>query len=137
MKTKLFLTITLVFLLSAYSGFSQTTSFLKLTFDVKDTSKNLISNPNITVYEADKEISKSNINPFSIKLEFNKEFTIEVSAPSLETKTFLINTNVPEIDFIYKYKFHVILDNISTREKPVAKIFLKENAKDFSYILLK
>ena len=136
MKRKLLFTITLAFLLNAYNGFSQETGFLKLRFDIKDTLQNLIEIPIITVFENGKKINKPNANPFSIKLENNKIFTIEVSTPFLGKKIFLIDTKVEEKALIYSYKFHVILDNTSTGEKPVAKIFLKEDGRDFTYILL-
>jgi hypothetical protein len=125
MKTTLFFSILLTLLLNVSVSYSQKTGYLKLHVDVKDSLKNMVNSPDINVYEGDKKISKSNLNPFTIKLVNNKTFFIEISAPFLGKKTFIVDTKTNDYDFIFMHNFHVVLNNsTNTREHPLAKIYI-------------
>ncbi|NMD01254.1 MAG: hypothetical protein GYA62_16250, partial [Bacteroidales bacterium] len=135
--------LTLFFLSFSIISFGQKNGYLKISGQVKS-GKSKISNANINLFENSNKISStvsSTNGDFTFNLDYDKLYTIEISATDYASKKVLVDTKIPEKDLIYKYTFTVELfqkvDGVdySALNKPVTKIVYNSEADAFDYDL--
>ncbi|OFX60965.1 MAG: hypothetical protein A2046_08815, partial [Bacteroidetes bacterium GWA2_30_7] len=97
----------------------------------------------VTVYEGSTQVNRATTGlsgRFNFKLQFNKEYIIEIASSDLVTKKVSINTAIPASEnSIWPYKFTVdLFDDLpgldkSALSKPVTKVKFNEQSEDFEY----
>jgi hypothetical protein len=130
--------------LQSHLSTTDSIGFLKVSGDVEINNKPL-ENSIVTVYENNNKISNLKTMPdgnFSIKLDFDKHYLIEVSKPGLVLKKFEFNTQMPDSadkHMIYPFIFKVVLFpkykdiDLTILDKPLAVINYSKKFRDFFY----
>jgi len=140
-KTKAILLLLFTILIS-FSIYAQgSKGYLEVVGKVK-VGKKMITGADVNVYLNNSKIQSVKTvtdGKFNFKFDIDKEYIVEVSGQGLVTKKVLFETKAPDKDLIYKYSFTVELFesypgiDVSSLNKPVAKVNYNEDADAFDY----
>jgi hypothetical protein len=118
--------------------------YIKVTGNVEQNNKPL-EKAIINIYLNKNKSQQLNTGPdgkFSIDLEFNKDYIIQLSKPGLVTKKFEFNTHLPDSankDINYPFSFTIVLFptyknfDLSILDKPLAIVRYDNQYKEFFY----
>ena len=138
-KAILLLLFTILISFSIYAQGSK--GYLEVVGKVK-VGKKMITGADVNVYLNNSKIQSVKTvtdGKFNFKFDIDKEYIVEVSGQGLVTKKVLFETKAPDKDLIYKYSFTVELFesypgiDVSSLNKPVAKVNYNEDADAFDY----
>ena len=142
-KQFLFLIIYSLIALSASNLFSQKTLVGHLDFEGKVMANNKgLVGALVEVYDGSskvKSVTTKMFGNFTVKLKFNKLYTLKISKNGMVSKNVEVNTTVKENTYIYAFEFEISLFNYTeglgtkTITEPVTKISFNEKEKEFDF----